>query len=66
MRTRILIGSAVALVAGTVLTGLLTGLLTFYGVGGGHSLNSGVRIGTDTHNVGVEWRGTPGFFSDNN
>lgn len=56
--------AALALVA-LVGLGLATGLVRVYGVGNG-ALNAGVVVGTDSHNVGFEWRGEPGFFVDAN
>lgn len=57
--------AASALVVATVLAAVavLTGLVQVYGVGNG-ALNSGVVLGTDGHNVGFEWAGTPGLFVD--
>lgn len=57
--------TAAALVALVVCLalGLATGLVHVYGVGNG-ALNSGVVVGTDGHNVGLEWAGTPGLFVD--
>jgi len=54
-----------AVVTATVLAGLAVtlGLVHVYGVGNG-ALNSGVVVGTDGHNVGFEWAGTPGLFVD--
>lgn len=54
-----------ALVALTFLVslGVATGLVRVYGVGNG-ALNAGVVVGTDGHNVGYEWTGTPGWFTD--
>jgi hypothetical protein len=53
----------VALIAlgGLLSLGMITGLITVYGVGNG-ALNAGVVVGTSAHSVGMEWRGVPGFF----
>lgn len=63
----VIVATVVALTAVIALVGagLLLGLVKVYGVGE-PSLNAGVVVGTDAHNVGFEWAGTPGWFIDNN
>lgn len=51
------IAAALAVLAGV---GLLTGLVTVYDGPG----NAGIVIGVNCTNVGFEWRGHPGFFTD--
>jgi len=62
VKVTIMVSVAMILVAWGILATLLVHV---YGVGDG-ALNSGIMIGTDAHNVGFEWTGTPGFFIDNN
>ena len=56
---------ALTLLIAVVGLGALTGLVKVYGVGE-PSQNAGVVVGTDSHDVGFEWAGAPGFFVDNN
>lgn len=50
---------ALAVVAGA---GFATGLIKVYDA----PMNAGVVVGTDHSNFGYEWRGTPGWFLNNN
>jgi len=63
MRVAVIAVIALAVVIILTCLGLATGLVHVYGVGNG-ALNSGIVVGTDGHNVGWEWAGTPGLFVD--
>lgn len=58
---RVVIAALVTL-AIVVGAGFASGLIKVYDA----PMNAGIVVGTDHSNFGYEWRGTPGWFADNN
>lgn len=54
------LGVLAALFVALIGVGFATGAVHVYD----GPMNAGIAVGGDCHNVGLEWRGDPGFFRD--